>query len=193
MNGHHLILGEITDFLSGKRIASTHDEAYRQKLARFLVQDLGYPKKELASRIEVSVRAGDKTAVAVLDFAVTLGNRYAMAIKYGPGSLVTRHRLSLALSRLLSNCQVPVVVVSNGETADVLNGHTGKLIGTGFDAIPPHADLPKIVEIIGFHPVSGKQREMESRIVYAFEIDDACPCDLENGTCPPFLNRSGNE
>ena len=45
MAGHHLILGEITDFITGKTIEDTHDERYRQKIAKFLVNEKGYDKK----------------------------------------------------------------------------------------------------------------------------------------------------
>jgi hypothetical protein len=195
MNGHHLILGDIADFLTGKRIVNTHDEQYRQKLARFLVDDLKYRKEDIVPRISVPVKAGGKTAVALLDFAITLSGRYSMIVKYGPGSLVTRHRLSLALSRMLADYQIPVVVVTNGEDADVLCGSSGKIMGAGFSAVPSRPELLKIIETNRFSPVSPKQREMESRIVFAFEIDDACPCDSAAGTCDllPTLKHNADE
>jgi hypothetical protein len=183
MNGHHLILGDTIDFLTGNRIVNTHDELYRQKLARFLVDDRKYQKEDIVNRISIPVKAGGKTAVALLDFAITLSGRHAMIIKYGPGSLVTRHRLSLALSRILDDYQIPVVVVTNGEDADILSGGAGKIMGAGLAAIPSRAGLLKIIETNRFTPVSPRQREMESRIVYAFEIDGACPCDAASGTC----------
>ena len=39
MNGHHLILGELDDFVTGQRLADTHDERYRQRLSRLLVEE----------------------------------------------------------------------------------------------------------------------------------------------------------
>ena len=32
MDGHHLILGELTDLITGETLTDTHDERYRQKL-----------------------------------------------------------------------------------------------------------------------------------------------------------------
>lgn len=180
MNGHHLILGQIDDLVTGKQIVNTHDEQYRQKIARFLVNELKYRKEDISPRISVPVEAGGKIAVSRLDFAVMLSDRVAMIIKYGPGSLVTRHRLSLALSRILTDYQVPIVVVTNGEDADVLSGN-GKIMGAGFSAIPSRSDLLKVIDTDRFTPITPKQREMESRIVYAFDIDDACPCDSAHG------------
>jgi len=188
MEGHHLILGETTDFITGKTIKNTHDEEYRQKIARRLVNTLGYDKKDIKTRVPVNIRAGHKSAVVVLDFAVILFNQVSMMIKYGPGSLVTRHRPGLAISRLLTPYQIPVVVVTNGEDADILNGDTGKEMGSGLDALPPKTKLIKLVDRHSFKPISEKQQEMEARILYAFEIDGSCPCDDTNADCGIWSN-----
>ena len=115
MGKGYLVLGELTDYITGKIIKDTHDERYRQKLARLLVDDKGYQKNEIKVRSQLLVNAGDKRAVINVDFMVTLSGRICMIIKYGPGSLVTRRRPALAVSRLVAGYQVPVVVVSNGE------------------------------------------------------------------------------
>jgi hypothetical protein len=100
-----------------------------------------------------------------------------MIIKYGPGSLITRHRPALAASRLVAPHQVPMVVVTNGEDAEVIEGATGKIIARGLELIPAKSELLKIVKNIRFDQISVKQAEMESRILYAFEVDGSCPCD----------------
>jgi hypothetical protein len=50
MNGHHLILGTIKDFITGEILAETHDEQFRQNIARRLVHQLGYDKKDILAR-----------------------------------------------------------------------------------------------------------------------------------------------
>ena len=50
--GHHLILGELIDFITGETIQDTHDERYRQKLARLLVEHKGYVKKEIEPAVK---------------------------------------------------------------------------------------------------------------------------------------------
>ena len=42
MDGHHLILGELDDLITGESIKDTHDERYRQRIARLLVDEKGY-------------------------------------------------------------------------------------------------------------------------------------------------------
>ena len=96
MNGHHLILGELTDFITGERLKDTHDERYRQKLAHLLVENKGYRKKDILPRCELLIHAGeDKRARVKIDFKISLGGKTCMMIKYGPGSLVTRQRPAL--------------------------------------------------------------------------------------------------
>ncbi|MGA9175943.1 MAG: hypothetical protein WBZ05_01750, partial [Desulfobacterales bacterium] len=65
----------------------------------------------------------------------------------------------------------------NGEDAEVIEGLTGKVIARGLELIPARSELLKIAKKTGFDRISAKQTEMESRILYAFEIDDSCPCD----------------
>jgi len=174
---HHLILGELVDFITGETIQDTHDERYRQKLARLLVNNKGYLKKEIEPRCELIVKAENKKAIVKIDFKVTLSGRICMIIKYGPGSLVTRHRPALAASRLAAPYQVPVVVVTNGEEADIIEGATGKVISSGLESIPDRPELIDRIADTHFSPISAKQAEMESKIIYAFEIDDSCLCD----------------
>ena len=177
MTGHHLIMGELEDYLTGDVLADTHDERYRQKIARFLVEKKGYAKGDIVARIPLIVAAGNRKGRLSVDFAIAVDGPTAMVIKYAPGSLVTRHRPGLAMSRLIAPYQIPMVVVTNGETADILDGASGELIATGFDQIPSRSDLVQRLMRFDRSPLSPKRLEMEARIVYAFEIDGGCPCD----------------
>ena len=174
MNSGHLILGELVDFITGETIEDTHDERYRQKLARLLVEKKGYNKNEIESRCELPVSAGANKAVVKIDFLVTLSDKICMIIKYSPGSLVTRHRPVLAASRLVAPYQIPIAVITNGEDADVLDGYTNEVMSSGFESIPDRQQLTKRVADIHLEPISSRRAEMESRIIYAFEIDGSC-------------------
>lgn len=175
--GHHLILGQLTDFLSGEMIDDTHDERYRQRLARLLVEKKGFARHEITSQKALQVRAGANKAIIRLDFFLTVENRIHMIIKYGPGSLVTRHRPALAAARLLAPYQIPLVVVTNGEDADILAGKSGKVLASGLAAIPSRQDLVAHTAEAVFDPIENGQASIESRILYAYEVDGSCPCD----------------
>jgi hypothetical protein len=179
MNGHHLILGELTDYITGETLKDTHDERYRQQIARRLIDKLGYLKEDIEPRKAVVARADEKKAILKIDLTVTLAGKTCMVVKYGPGSLVTRRRSVLAISRLIAPYQVPVAVITNGRDAEVINGTTGEVTAVGLDSIPPKADLESVAARGTFAPISDQQAEMESRILYCYEVDDSCECDDE--------------
>jgi hypothetical protein len=177
MNGHHLILGELTDFITGETLKDTHDERYRQKIARLLTGQLGYLKADIEPRKALVARTDSKKAVLKIDFTITLEGKTCMVVKYGPGSLVTRRRAVLAVSRLIAPYQVPVAVITNGQDAEVINGRSGDVTASGLESIPSKANLTKMAAGETFAPISDQRAEMESRILYCYEVDDRCECD----------------
>lgn len=177
MTGHHLILGELTDFLTGKTIEDSHDERLRQKVVKYLVEQKGFDKADIRSGEKILVACGENSALVPLDFRVSLQGRTAMIVKYGPGSILTRHQPALALSRLVTPYQVPIVMVTNGRSVDVISGESGRRLGEGFEAVPSRQQLLAVVKDASWPSLSEKQIEMASRVLYAYEIDDACPCD----------------
>ena len=112
-----------------------------------------------------------------MTFVVAVDGQPAMVIHYGPGSLVTRHRPALAMAKLISPHQIPVVVVSNGEDAEILDVDTGKVISRGLENIPEKAALATAIAKRPLEPVSEQKAQRAARIVIAFEVDDRCPCD----------------
>jgi len=175
--GHHLILGQLEDFITGRRLADTHDERDRQKIARLLVTEKGYLKRDIEPRRKMMVRAGERRAVVKIDFAVRLSGRICMIIRYGPGSIVTRRRPVLAASRVAAGYQIPVAIVTNGRDAEVLDAASGRVVSTGLGAIPSRSQLAEIAARADFAAISTARAEMESRLIYCYEVDGACPCD----------------
>jgi hypothetical protein len=175
--GHHLILGTITDVLTGEALDDTLDERYRQKIARRLLERGGYRPDEIEPRRELLLQADDRRAVIRIDFVVRIGAKAAMVIRFGPGSIVSRERPALAVSRLVAPYQLPVAVVTNGEDAEILDGGSGTVIGRGLEAIPSRAELAERVRHYAFPAIPRERATMESRVAYCYEVDGACPCD----------------
>jgi len=169
-------LGDLSDVLTGKIFPDTHDERYRQKIASLLLKK-GYKKNEIGANREVLVAAGKKKAIIKIDFEVFPAGKTDMIIKYGPGSLTTRLRSALALSRLVALREVPVVVVTNGEDAEILDGETGKTLDSGIFSIPSRKNLIEKYSDRRYPELTKKRAELEGRIAYAYEVDGACPCD----------------
>ncbi|MCJ7617504.1 MAG: hypothetical protein MUO43_13315, partial [Desulfobacterales bacterium] len=70
---------------------------------------------------------------------------------------------------------------TNGKETNILDGSTGNITGHGFESIPSKAELNDIVAKKHFDPVPINKAEIESRIMYAYEVDGSCPCG--NTTC----------
>jgi hypothetical protein len=73
--------------------------------------------------------------------------------------------------------QVPVAVITNGQDAEIIDGASGKVTASGLESIPPKTKLTRMATGETFAPISDQQAEMESRILYCYEIDDRCECD----------------
>ncbi len=178
-NSHHLVLGEIKDFISGEKRIDTLDERYRQKLAKHLVHNLGYAKNQILQNQAIPIRTDKRLARILIDFLIMEHDRACMMVKFAPGSLVTRRLSNLALSRIIHPYQIPFVVTTNGEDAEIINGLTGKVLGQGLDAIPLKESILKMDMAEHFSSISGTLFEKASRIAYAYEVDGACPCDTD--------------
>ncbi|MEE4364460.1 MAG: type I restriction enzyme HsdR N-terminal domain-containing protein [Desulfotignum sp.] len=178
-NPHHLVMGELVDFLTSDMLADTHDERYRQKIAHHLVQVCGYDKTDIHSRRQVTIRAGGRSASVRIDFLVQAGEKTGMMVRFAPGSLVTRRLSNLALSRIVFPYQIPVVVTTNGDDAEIINGITGRVTGHGIDSMPDKHVLAALDSRISFPVISDDFFKKASRIAYACEVDGACPCDTD--------------
>ena len=122
---------------------------------------------------------GDRRAIIPVDFLITLSGRVGLLVKYGPGSLVTRHQPAIAAARVICPYQIPVAVVTNGEDAHLLNTVSGEVTGEGLESIPQKKDLVRVLENHDFNALPIKMVEMANKIIYAFEVDGSCPCDTD--------------
>lgn len=177
MNGHHLILGKLQDFLTGRTLTETHDERYRQKLARLLVEQKGFAKTDVTPRRTIHLDIDGRREAVMVDLSINVRDRTVMIVKYGPGSLVTRHRPALAASRLLEPYQIPYVVVTNGEDADILEGVSGNRLAQGLMSIPSRQDIATALAQHAFREIPARRAQVEARILYCYDIDGRCPCD----------------
>ncbi len=178
-NPHHLVLGELKDFLTDSVLTDTLDERYRQKIAKKLVLEGGFEKNEIENNITLEVVAGERRASITVDFLVKYQEKIISIIKYAPGSLVTRRLSTLALSRIIKPYQIPIAVVTNGEDAEILDGNSGKVVGTGLENLPDKEVIEESMASFWFKPIKKNTFDQASRIVYACEIDGACPCDSD--------------
>ncbi len=177
MGGHHLIMGELTDLVTGQTLPDTHDERYRQRIARLLVEVKGYRREAIHPRFPIHLDVDARSARIRLDFVIKHQNRIALLVKYGPGSLITRHQVAYAAARLVAPHLVPFSIVTNGEDAHWLDNGDRNLENQGLAGIWDYRTLVEKLEARPAVRVTPWQAKMAARILMAYEVDGRCPCD----------------
>jgi hypothetical protein len=177
MSTEHLILGELTDFITGRTLNDTHDERARQKISRFLVEKKGYSKDDIETRRPLPLTLDGDEGVVTIDFVILLEDRAFAVVVFGPGSIVTRERSTLSIARLTEDYIVPFAVVTNGEDAAVLDTKSGTVIAKGLQSIPTKSEALKMVKTLSFETIPKEQLEKEKRILFAFEVLAERECD----------------
>ena len=178
--GHHRILGKTVDFITGQEIVDTDDERIRQKIARHLVEKLGYEKREIEVKPTLELVCGKEKATAMIDFIINLNGRRALLVKYGPGSLVSRERVVLAAARVMGESVIPFAVITNGSEAELLDVESGEVIETGLDAIPSKTRLLNMIKDREIKKLPESRREIERRFLFVYEaIEHSSECDDE--------------
>ena len=131
MCAQQVILGETVDFITGERIVDTVDERARQMIARFLVEEKEYLKGDIEVRQQITLFVDGNEGTSKVDFVIRVAGKMFMIIVFGPGSLVSRERSTVAAARLIENYEVPFAVVTNGQAAEILDTRSGKVIAEG--------------------------------------------------------------
>jgi hypothetical protein len=146
----------------------------RKMIEYLLLEKKGYQPEEIRKGVAFEVRLGQETVWSSADFVVTVDGRMGMLIKCAAGSLSSRERQAIAAARVISSPPVPIAVVADPETAEVLDTATGKVTGEGFGAIPVREQLGKILAGSELKPLSPERIEKEKRILLAFDAIKCC-------------------
>jgi len=177
-----MVYGTMVDFVTGEQIVDTDDERYRQKIARFLVEEKGYGKEDMEVRRKIETLFGGQFVVSRIDIVIKVAERRLMIIRYGPGSLVTRERPALAAARVLEpEVVIPYTIVTNGENCEVLETDSGRIISEGHETIPDRQQLLALTAGKTIPALTDDRREKELRILNAFDVEICCvggPCAL---------------
>lgn len=170
-------MGEAVDFITGQTIVDTHDERARQGIARFLVEEKGYSKSEIEVRRQIRLEVDGQEATSRVDFVIRVDGKAFAVVIFGPGSLVSRERSTLAAARLVEDYAVPFAVVTNGRDAEVLDTRSGKVIAEGLAAIPSKVEALEAMKQAVLETPSEERLDKERRILYAFDVLSEKECD----------------
>jgi hypothetical protein len=138
-----------------------------RKLIGYLLREKkGYDPGDVRKGLAFEVRLGAEIAWSSADFLVSVDGRTAMIIKCAAGSLDSRERQAVAAARVIASPPLPVAVVADPVTAEVL--------GEGFGAIPTKEQLRSIIAEKTMQPLDPKRLEKEKRILLAFDAIKCC-------------------
>lgn len=175
-SGHHIVYGELQDYLTGEVLPDTDDERIRQGLARLLVEQLGYGREDLEPRLTIDSCFNGNRAQTLIELTVRIDGRRLFVLRYGPGSLVTREKAAIAAARILDpGYRIPLAVVTNGRDAELLETARGKILATGMAAIPDRSRAEAFVRECQFEPFADpEKRDQALRILNVFDQEVCC-------------------
>ncbi len=175
-HGHHIVYGALNDYLTGEELPDTDDERVRQQMARLLVEERGYKKEELEPRLAIETRFNAIFVRSVIDLTVRIEGKRLFILRYGPGSLVTREKSTVAAARILEpDYRIPFGVVTNGRDAEFLETGRGVVLATGMEAIPDRIRAGVLRKEAVFEPYRDPGlREKAMRILNTFDLEVCC-------------------
>ncbi|MCW7755150.1 type I restriction enzyme HsdR N-terminal domain-containing protein [Desulfobotulus sp. H1] len=132
----------LCDFVTGRTVANVGAEENRQFVEKYLVNVKGYPKDSIVVDFPLSLDLNGDFFETELDLVIHVDGLPMMVIKCAAASLDSRVREVVAAARILFPYhQLPFAVVSDGVTALIHDGISGKKTGEGLSEIPSFADL----------------------------------------------------
>ena len=146
-----------------------------RKMIGYLLRDKkGYGPEDIRKGLAFEVTLGQEVFWSSADFLVSVNGRMGMIIKCAAGSLDSRERQAVAAARVIASPPLPVAVVADPVTAEVLDVASGKVIGEGFGAIPTREQLVDMLKGNAAQSLDDKRLEKEKRILLAFDAIKCC-------------------
>ena len=184
MGTSHLVMGELSDYLTGQTLPDTHDERLIQNISRFLVEDKGFSKNDILTRREMSVTIGNKTGMITVHFIIQIDQIAFAVVMYGPGSIVTRQRPTISVARLFGASVIPYAIITNGKEANLMETKSGKVIGKDLNSIFSKDEAIDLLKNFHLDTLTTERREKEQRILYTMDI-------LTENECKEFTCKAG--
>ena len=160
----------IIDFVTGKKVPEIGSEGNRQKVERYLVENRGYDREDIEVDVDVELEIAGEPYRSQIDMVVSVAGKRVMTIKCAAASLGSWEREILSTARIFEHYQIPYSVVSDGETAIVLDTISGEKLGTVLEAIPEKSSIEKEITEMAFIPLSEKRLEKEKLIFRTYDM-----------------------
>lgn len=164
---------EMEEYLSNIELTQV-----QRRVIDFLTSQKGYDSADIEANRDFRVDLMDTSFNTRADIILKIEGKIFCIIKCVMSSLESWERHSIAFSRVVEPYQIPYAVVTDSESARILDVIGGRLISEGLDSIPSKVDAVKIIKGKSFSPYPRERAEKEKRILYAF---DAIKCSTDLG------------
>jgi len=172
----------IRDYLTGEELVETSYEEFRQALARLLVEEKGYPRERLTSKVGVCFPVEGRDYTRMIDLMATeASGRPLLFVIFCSGEPGTYCREALAAARVYDKGPVPLVLVTDTRDAVLLETATGRSLGKGMRAVPDWVFLAQQAKPLPALPEENLLRERRILFAYSEFLADGC-CQ---GACRP--------
>lgn len=161
--------GMIVDYLTGEELEETTFEEFRQGLAKFLVEERGYPKERVRPKVMFEYEIDGEQYGRLIDMVVEDDSGAPlMLVLFCPGEIGTYEREAVSLARLIPGGPVPLVLVSDSIGASLLECRKGECLRSGMEAVPAWEELLALSGEVDRTPMSEARREKELRIFHTY-------------------------
>jgi len=159
----------IRDYLTGEDLDETTYEEFRQALAKMLVEERGYPKDRLKSKVAVVFPIDGRDYARVVDLVAYGDDGQAIFLLFFvAGTPSTFDREIVSAARLFPGGPAPLAAVTDTKDAVLQETATGTCLGTGMEAVPRWGHL---LDLVRKHPapdMTEARIEKERRILFAY-------------------------
>lgn len=159
----------LSDFITGKSVPNIGSEENRQQIERYLVERKGFDKADIEVDADIHLTVDGVFYRSQIDLIASVGGKRFMAIKSAAGSLDSWKREIVSAARLLDQYQLPISVVSDGNTAIVIDTVTGDEIGWDMQAIPSKEKARALMKSARLQPVPRKRLRKEMLIFRSYD------------------------
>jgi hypothetical protein len=155
----------IVDYITGESVPHVGAEINRQQVERYLVEEKGYQREEILVDAPIQVEIEGDIYRSTVDLVVQINGCPLMAVKCAAGSLGSREREIVSAARLFGPSPIPLAVVSDGETATVLDSTTGKPKGSGMGVILHRDEAIELAQSEPLPPIA-PERMIREKLVF---------------------------
>lgn len=169
--------GTLRDYLTGEEIDETTFEEFRQALAKFMVEEKGYPKDRLNAKVTLKYCVEGEEFERPLDLVLYDGQgKPLFVVIFCAGEVGSFERETVCAARLIDDGPVAYALVSDSMDASLLDVRTGDVVAKSMNAVPEYGRLLEMIAEAEITPLTDEQKEKQIRVFHTY-------CGFIYGTC----------